>query len=35
MTNALQPNATIGDLRRIGQLREIGLPQYVLMPGDP
>jgi len=27
--------ATIGDQRRIQQLREIDLPRYILLPGDP
>lgn len=34
LTNTGSP-ATIGDQRRIEQLREIGLPGYVLLPGDP
>ncbi len=29
------PNATVGDQRRLQLLREIALPPYVLMPGDP
>jgi uridine phosphorylase len=29
------PNANIGDQRRIDLLKELGLPAYVLLPGDP
>lgn len=34
-TTATGSPATMGDQRRIQQLREIDLPAYVLLPGDP
>ena len=32
---AAQMDAEIGDRRRIAAMRELGMPRYVLLPGDP
>lgn len=36
MSNEIKsPTANSGDQRRINALRELGLPRYILLPGDP